>query len=162
MIFLKLKTQDITYITLFAALYAFLVVLLAPISFYTLQFRLAGILRPGIAKKKILVIGYGIGVFLANFFSPFTGFHELIFMPIMAVISGIVAYEIAKMFDNSYIVAGLVIAIIIALSVSWMLNQLFLLPIAVTLPGIFTSEITVNILGVFMFKLIDKRFSIWY
>ena len=158
---MKIKTQDITYITIFAALYVFLVVILAPISFYVMQFRLAGILRPGIAKKKTLVIGYGIGVFIANFFSPFAGLHELIFMPIMALISGIVAYEIAKIYNYSYIIAGFVIAIIIALSVSWMMNQLFLLPIIVTLPGILISEITVNILGVFMYRLIDTRISIW-
>jgi len=159
---LKLQTKDITYITLFAALYVVLVIIFAPFSFYAIQFRLAGILRPGIAKKRILVVGYGIGVFISNFFSPFAGFHELVFMPIMALISGIVSYEIAKNYDNSYVVVSIIIAIIIALSISLMLNQLFLLPIMITLPSILFSEITVNILGVMVYKLIDMRVSIWF
>lgn len=158
---MKIKTSEITYITLFASLYVVLVIILAPISFYALQFRVAGIIRPGIAKKRILVIGYCMGVFISNFFSPFAGIHELIFMPLMALISGLIAYEIASKFNQSYFIAGIVIAIIIALSVSWMLSQLFLLPIFVTLPGILVSEITINILGVFTYKLIDKRISIW-
>ena len=137
-------------------------IILAPLSFYAIQFRLAGILRPGIAKKRILVIGYSIGVFIANFFSPFSGFHELIFMPVMALISGIAAYEIAKRYNHNYFMAGVIIALIISISVSWMLNQLFFLPILATLPGILLSEVTVNILGSYIFKLIDKRFSIWY
>lgn len=159
---MKIKTLDIAYFTIFASLYVALVIILTPISFQAIQFRLAGMLRPGIAKKKILVIGYSMGVFIANFFSPFAGFHELIFMPIMALISGLTAYEIAKLFDHSYFIAGVVIAVIISVSVSWMLNQLFQLPIIATLPGIMLSEVTVNILGYFMYKLIDTRYSIWY
>jgi uncharacterized membrane protein len=70
---MKMKTRDLTLVAIFAALYAALVYVFAPISFLALQFRVAGVLRPAIAKKRILVIGYAIGVVVGNLFSPFVG-----------------------------------------------------------------------------------------
>jgi len=158
---LEITSKDLTLTAIFAALYAAMVAVFAPISFYALQFRIAGITRPAIAKKPILAIGYAIGVVVANLFSPFVGFHELIFMPIMSLIAGLMGYYAARAFNRSYFVAGAVIAIIIPLSVSWMLNQLFGLPIIATLPGIFVSEQIVNILGASLFKALERRYR-WY
>ena len=47
-----------------------------PISFSVLQFKVAGILRPGIAKEKELALAYALGVVVANIYSPFTGPYE--------------------------------------------------------------------------------------
>ena len=82
-------------------------------------------------------------------------------MPLMSLIAGLAGYYAAKVFDRSYILAGATIAVIIPLSVSWMLNQLFSLPISATLPGLFISEQGVNLLGAFIFKAVDTRFR-WY
>ncbi|MFH0896834.1 MAG: QueT transporter family protein, partial [Candidatus Bathyarchaeota archaeon] len=112
----------------FAALYAVLVYMFAPISFYALQFRVAGAVRPAIARKWILSIGYALGVVVGNLFSPLAGPFELIFMPVMSLLAGLLGYLIAQRFKNNYFVAGIVIATIIAFSVSWMLNQLLNLP----------------------------------
>lgn len=158
---MEIKTRDLSLVAIFASLYAAMVVVFAPISFYALQFRMAGVTRPAIAKKPILAIGYAIGVVIANLFSPFTGFHELIFMPIMSLIAGLAGYYIARQFNNSYLVAGIVIAIIIPISVSWMLNQIFGLPIPVTLPGILMSEQIINGLGALLFRTIDTRYRWW-
>ena len=138
-----------------------MVIVFAPISFYALQFRIAGVMRPAIAKKPILSVGYAIGVVIANLFSPFTGLHELVFMPIMSLLSGLLGYYLARLLNKSYFVAGFVIATIIPISVSWMLNQLFGLPMLVTLPGIFVSEQVINALGAVMFGLIDSRYNWW-
>ena len=70
---MEVKTRDLALVTVFASLYAALVYLFAPISFYALQFRVAGVLRPSIARKWILAFGYAIGVVVGNIFSPFTG-----------------------------------------------------------------------------------------
>ena len=158
---MKLQTRDITLVAVYAALYTAMVMVFTPLSFYALQFRIAGVIRPAIAKKPLLAVGYAIGVAIANLFSPFAGIHELVFMPLMSLIAGLAGYYAAKAFDRSYIVAGATIAIIIPLSVSWMLNQLFSLPIAATLPGLFISEQGVNLLGAFIFKAVDTRFR-WY
>ena len=155
---MEIKSKDLSLVAIFASLYALLVYLFAPISFYALQFRIAGILRPWIAKKWILAIGYSIGVVVGNLFSPFAGPYELIFMPFMSFLAGLLGYLIARELKHNYFVAGSVIATVIAISVSWMLNQLFNLPILATLPYLFISEQTICLIGAFIFKLIEIRF----
>jgi len=158
---LKVSSRDLSLVAVFAALYAVLVYLFSPISFYALQFRIAGILRPGIARKWVLAVGYAIGVVIGNFFSPFTGPYELVFMPIMSFLAGSFGYLVAKPLRNNYFVAGTVIAAIISISVSWMLNQLFNLPLFATLPYLFISEQAVCLIGAIVFKLIEARFKWW-
>ena len=158
---MKVSSRDLSLVAVFAALYAVLVYLFAPISFYALQFRIAGILRPGIARKWVLAVGYAIGVVIGNFFSPFTGPYELVFMPIMSFLAGSLGYLIAKPLRNNYFVSGAVIAAIISISVSWMLNQLFNLPLFATLPYLFISEQAVCLIGAIVFKLIEARFKWW-
>lgn len=158
---MKIESKDLALVTIFASLYAALVYLFAPISFYALQFRVAGILRPAIAKKWILALGYAIGVIVGNVFSPFSGPYELIFMPFMSFLAGIIGFGVAKIFKDNYFVTGAVIAIIIPISVSWMLNQLQGLPIIETLPYLLVSEQIVCFLGACVFKLIETRFKWW-
>ena len=158
---MKMNTRMISLVTIYAALYAALVIVFSPISFYAFQFRVAGIIRPGIARMRILSLGYAIGVIVGNLFSPFSGIYELLFMPVMSLVAGIVGYEVAKYFKHRYFVCGIVIALIIPLSVAWMLNQLFGLPILATLPGLIISEQLVNFFGSTLFQLMEKRVRWW-
>ena len=158
---MNITSKDLSLIAIFASLYAVLVYLLAPISFYVLQFRVAGIIRPAIAKKWVLAIGYTIGVVVGNLFSPFVGIYELLFMPIMSFVAGILGYILATKFNNNYLVTGIVIATIIPLSVSWMLNQVLSIPLLATLPYLFISEQIVCFLGSTIFKAIEKRYVWW-
>ena len=66
---MEINTKDVTLTAIFAALYAALGVAFAPIGFLALQFRIAGVLRPAVAKKPILAVGYCIGVVITNLFS---------------------------------------------------------------------------------------------
>jgi uncharacterized membrane protein len=157
----KVSSRDLSLAAVFAALYAVLVYLFAPISFAALQFRVAGVLRPGIARKWMLAIGYAVGVVVGNIFSPFAGPYELVFMPVVSFLAGIFGYLVAKPFRSDYLIAGFVIATIVSLSVSWMLGQLFNLPMLVTLPYLFLSEQTVCFMGALLFKLIETRFKWW-
>jgi uncharacterized membrane protein len=146
---------------MFAALYAALVYLFAPMSFFALQFRVAGVIRPAISRKWVLAIGYGIGVVVGNLFSPFVGSFELVFMPTMSLIAGLLGYMVARMFDGSYYVSGAVTATVISLSVSWMLSQLFSIPMTATFIYLFISEQIICMLGASVFKLIERRYKWW-
>ncbi len=157
---MKIKTKDVAITAVFAALYAALVYVFTPISFFALQFRVAGVLRPGIARKWTLIIGYAIGVVVGNLFSPF-GAYDLLFMPVMSLVAGLLGYLAAKPFKNNYFVTGAVIATVIPLSVSWMLYQVLGLPIIATLPYLFISEQIICFIGAVVFKLIEKRFKWW-
>jgi uncharacterized membrane protein len=82
-------------------------------------------------------------------------------MPFMSLVAGLVGYLAAKPFKQNYFVAGAVIAIIIPLSVSWMLTQLFGDPMLVTLPYLLIAEQIICLIGASMFKLIETRFKWW-
>lgn len=158
---MKTETKDIALASIFASLYAVLVYAFAPLSFYALQFRVAGVLRPAIAKKWVLSIGYAIGVIVGNLFSPFSGPYELVFMPLVSLAAGIIGFAVAKRFNENYFVEGAIIAVIVPIGVSWMLNQLFGLPLLATFPYLLISEQIVCLIGAFVFKLIELRFKWW-
>jgi uncharacterized membrane protein len=158
---IKTASRDLALVAVYASLYVIMVYLFSPISFSALQFRVAGILRPGIARKWILAIGYAAGVAIGNLFSPFSGPLELGFMPLMALIAGILGYFAAKPFENNYFIAGTVIAAIIAPSVSLMFYLMFNLPILSSLPYLLISELTVSIIGAYTFKILERRFNWW-
>lgn len=158
---MKVSSRDLSFIAVFAAIYAVLVYVFAPISFYALQFRVAGVLRPAIAKKWILAVGYTLGVVVGNLFSPYTGTYELLFMPIMSFVAGIMGYVLAQRFNKNYFIAGFVIATIISFSVSWMLNQMFGMSLWMTLPAILLAEHIVCFIGACVFKSIETRFKWW-
>ena len=155
------KTKDIALVTIFAALYAAIVFAFVPISFNVAQFRIAGALRPGIARKWILAVGYAIGVVVANFFSPFAGPWDLIFMPIMSLVAGLLGYLVAKRFNHNYFVAGAVIATVISVSLSYMFEQLSISPMFAALPYLFVVEQVVCLIGAAVFRLIETRFKWW-
>ena len=159
------KTQDIepnskriAYISIFAALYAVVTWLFAPISYLDIQLRISEGLKPAIAKKWYLCFAFAIGNFLGNLMSPFAGIHELLFMPLMNVVGGLLAY--ACSFKN-YFLAGFVYATTIALSVSWMLNNLFGIPLEFLIPSLMVSEHLIMYLGSVIFQLIEKRWQ-WF
>lgn len=158
---MKIETKDVALVSIFASLYAVLVYFFAPLSFYALQFRVAGVLRPAIAKKWVLSIGYAVGVIVGNLFSPFPGPYELVFMPLVSLAAGIIGFVVAKRFKGSYFVEGAIIAVIVPVGVSWMLNQLFGLPLLATFPYLLVSEQIICLMGAFVFKLIELRFNWW-
>jgi uncharacterized membrane protein len=152
-----MNTREISLVAVYAALYAALVIVFSPISFGPLQFRIAGVLRPGIAKLRILAVGYALGVIVGNLLSPFAGIYELLFMPAASLAAGILGYEVAKHVGGSYWTCGLIIAAIIPICVAWMLLQLFNLPIIVTLPGLLVSELIINLIGAVIFTALERR-----
>ena len=145
---------------MFAALYAALVYVFAPISFMALQFRVAGVIRPAIAKKWILAIGYGIGAVVGNLFSPFAGPWDLVFMPVMSVVAGLLGYVVSKKFGQNYFVCGIVISTVIPLSLAFMLTQ-FGEPFLVTLPYLLIADQIVCLIGSVIFKLVEGRYKWW-
>lgn len=157
-----MNTKDLALTIIFAALYAALVVAFSPIAFGVAQFRIAGALRPAIAKKWILSLGYGIGVLVGNFFSPFAGPWDLVFMPIMSIIAGLAGFLVAKKFMQNYFVSGTITAIIIAVSLSFMFEQLAISPFLVALPMLLVTELAACIIGAIVFTIIDRRFNWWH
>jgi len=154
-------TRALSQIAVFASLYTVLVWLLPGLSFAAVQFRIAEGLKPAIAKRWTLAFAFALGNFLGNLISPFAGIYELGFMPLMNIIGGLLAYGVARAFKRNYLVAGLVYAAVIGLSVSWMLHVLFNLPLEALVPLLIASEEAVMIIGAVLFYLVEKRWK-WY
>lgn len=79
----------------------------------------------------------------------------------MNIVGGLLAYAVARVFGKNYLVAALVYAPVIALSVSWMLHALFNLPLEGLIPFLFASELAAMIAGSVLYWLVDKRWK-WY
>ncbi len=158
---MKIQSKDVALTAIYAALYAALVYVTIPFSFGVAQVRIAGALRPAIAKKWILAVGYAVGVVVANVFSPFAGPWDLLFMPVMSFVAGIAGYLAAKPLNHNYFVSGAVTATIIAVSLSYMFEQLGIAPMFVALPYLFVVEQAVCLIGALIFKAIDVRFKWW-
>lgn len=157
---MKVKTKDLSLVAIFAALYAALVYVFAPFSFLPQQFRIAGVIRPGIARKWVLAFGYALGVLVGNLISPL-GVYDMLFMPVMSLLAGLLGYAIARKFRNNYFVAGAVIAVVIATSVSWMVSQLYGDAMLATFPLLLVSEQIVCFIGASVFKLLETRYKWW-
>ena len=154
-----LKVKDLALVTIFASAYAVLTWIFAPISFWQIQFRVSEVLKPAIAKKKVLCAAFMIGNFLANLMSPFADIFELVFMPIIGNL--LVGYLAHKLSRGNYIVSGFIFASGVALCVSWMLEQLFSLPMLITLPMLWISEQVAMLLGSIVWDLVEKQWR-WY
>ena len=154
-------TRALSQIAVFASLYTVLVWLLPGLSFAAVQFRIAEGLKPAIAKKWTLAFAFALGNFLGNLISPFAGIYELGFMPLMNIVGGLFAFGVARAFKRNYLVAGLVYAAVIGLSVSWMLHVLFNLPLEALVPLLIASEEAVMIIGAVLFYLVERRWK-WY
>jgi uncharacterized membrane protein len=154
-------TRALSQIAVFAALYTVLVWLLPGLSYAAVQFRIAEGLKPAIAKRWTLAFAFALGNFLGNLVSPFAGIYELGFMPLMNIVGGLLAYGVARAFKRNYLVAGLVYAAVIGLSVSWMLHVLFNIPLEALVPLLVASEEAVMIIGAVIFYFVERRWK-WY
>ncbi len=158
---MKISTKDLALTTVYASLYAALVFVAVPYSFGVAQMRVAGVLRPAIAKKWILAVGYAVGVLVANVFSPFAGPWDLVFMPLMSLLAGLAGYLVAKPFRGNFFISGAVTAAIIAASLSFMFTQFGMGPMLLTFPYLFIVEEFLCFIGAIVFTVADRRYPTW-
>lgn len=137
-------TKKIALISLMAALYVALVVLFSAISYGPIQFRIAEILKPIVIFEPIFTISFVIGLVIANLFSPYVGFFELLLMPLINLIALPLMYYIGKKFKIIAIIIG---AIIVSFGVSIVLHFALNLPIISTIFFIFISEFISFLIG---------------
>lgn len=97
-----MNTRRIVFIATIAALYAIFTIVIAPVSYGPVQFRISEVLKVFVLFDPFTVIGIGIGTFFANLASPYAGPWELIFMPITDMIGGGIAWGIYRLFSNRW------------------------------------------------------------
>ena len=145
-----------------AAGYAAVTILIAPIAYGPIQFRISDVLMPipyipyfGLSG----VIGITIGTLIANVISPY-GFWDIVLGTLANLISGIGSYY-ARRIPNKLI--GRIIAVLIPVFVVTFLIGYILLTIIVGLPllisvgGVFVGElVTAGIGGYILISRLEK------
>ncbi len=148
-----MKTRDITEIAMIAAAYAAITIVITPIAYGPLQFRISEIMKPFALRGPRYILALTIGLFFANLLSPYGGAWEWIWMPVVCFTGGYVAYWLRGM---KYL-ALLVYSAWIAGGVAVMLHVVLGLPIYITFPGIFISEAILMIAGEHIVESILRR-----
>ncbi|MDQ3864741.1 MAG: QueT transporter family protein [Actinomycetota bacterium] len=130
------------------ALYVVLSLLVAPLAYGPIQFRLGEVLKPLVIKYPATIPAFAVGVGIVNLFSPQAGGLELILMPIVNLVGGTLCWFVARRIGGvigTYI-ASLIFALVIAAGVATVLHFTIRLPYLVFGP-VAVSEVVLLLLG---------------
>lgn len=131
------------------ALYVVLSLLVVPLAYGPLQFRLGEVLKPLVIKYPATIPAFAIGVGIVNLFSPQAGGLELILMPVVNLIGGTLCWFVARRIGGvvgTYI-ASLIFALIIAAGVATVLHFAAGLPYLIAFGSVAVSEVVLLLLG---------------
>ncbi|HEX2729350.1 MAG TPA: QueT transporter family protein [Rubrobacteraceae bacterium] len=131
------------------ALYVVLSLLVAPLAYGPVQFRLGEVLKPLVIKYPATIPAFAVGVGIVNLFSPQAGGLELILMPIVNLIGGTLCWFVAQRIGGvvgTYI-ASLIFALIIAAGVATVLHFAAGFPYLIAFGSVAVSEVVLLLLG---------------
>jgi uncharacterized membrane protein len=157
-----LELKKITLASLFSALYAIGVILLAPISFLPFQIRVADALIPfSILFGMPVVLGVTLGNIIANIYGGL-GVIDVIGGSVANFIAAYVGWKIgSKKFKGSWVTATIAQNIIVSSIVGSYLAMLFSVPLEVGFLGVLLGSIvSMNILG-YTLILTIKKLGVW-
>jgi uncharacterized membrane protein len=155
---LKIRTKDLALISIYAALYAALVVVLGGFSYGPVQVRIADSMLATVPLLGIAgVLGHTLGVFVANIFSPLGPIDLLNTVPSFAM--SFVVYYVYKRTRNDYTVIGTCLAYsaVLGVTVGSMLSYVLSLPLPATIVYVAVGNIIASVLiGWPLFKLLKR------
>ena len=163
---LKTKTRDLALISLYAALYAALVIVLGGISFGPINIRIADAMVGAVPLLGIPgVLGHTLGVFIGNLYSPLGPIDLLNTIPSFAM--SFAVYYIYKQTKNDYAVIGSCAAysIVLGITVGWMLSAPFNIPLPLSITYVIIGNLVATVLiGWPLFKLLKRNtsFQRWF
>ncbi len=155
---MKNKTKNLALISLYAALYAALVISLGFMSYGPLNIRMADALVAAVPLLGMAgVLGHTLGVFIANIFST-AGLIDLL-NTIPSFVMAFVVYYTYKKTKNDYtvIVTCTAYSAVLGTTVGWMLSYLYTLPLLETIVYVFLGNMVASVLvGWPLFKVLKK------
>jgi uncharacterized membrane protein len=131
------------------ALYVVLSLLVAPLAYGPLQFRLGEVLKPLVMKYPVTIPAFAVGVGFVNLFSPVAGGLELILMPVVNLVGGVLCWFVARRVGGTVgtYIASFLFALIIAAGVATVLRFAAALPYLVVFGSVAVSEVVLLFLG---------------
>lgn len=155
-------TKRLVRTAIIAALYAVITLVLAPISYGNLQFRVSEIMVLLAFFDPFYIGGLTLGCFIANMLGP-NGLVDVIFGTLATFISVYAISITGKYVKNNTLalfVASLWPTIFNGLIIGWELNYIAQLPLLLTMAEVAIGEfVVVTIIGVPVFKLIKDKYS---
>ncbi|MGI8649768.1 MAG: QueT transporter family protein [Rubrobacter sp.] len=143
------------------ALYVVLSLIVAPLAFGVVQFRPGEALKPLVIKYPITIPAFGIGTFIINLFSPFAGTLELLLMPVVNIVGGLLCWFIASRVRGRFgtYLASVVYALLIAAGVGLVLSVVAGLPYLFAFATVAVSEVVLLLIGnaVLVERVWDRR-----
>ncbi|MDS0525836.1 QueT transporter family protein [Clostridium sp. SHJSY1] len=153
--------QRLVKTAIIAALYAVITLVLAPISYGPIQFRVSEIMVLLAFFDPFYIVGLTLGCFISNMLGP-NGIMDIIFGTVATFISVYAIYLTGKFVNNknlSLIIASLWPTIFNGLIVGWMLNYLYQLPLLLSIAEVAIGEfVIVTIVGVPVVNLVKNKF----
>lgn len=148
-----MKTKLFIRMALVASIYIVLTIMVAPISYQGIQFRISEVLLILVFYDKLYIIPLVMGCLIANIFSPL-GFIDLLFGSTASFVSLLLMYK----FRNKKFIASLFPAFINGILVGIELTIVFETPILLNMLTVFLGEfLVVSIFGMVLFKYLNKN-----
>lgn len=131
------------------ALYVVLSLAVAPLAFGPLQFRLGEVLKPLVIKHPATIPAFALGVGIVNLFSPLAGGLELLLMPAVNLVGGVLCWFVARRIGTTTgtYIASLLFALLIAAGVAVVLSVVAGLPYLVAFVSVAVSETVLLLAG---------------
>lgn len=147
-----MTTRRVVISAIIAALYAVLTVVLNPISFGPFQFRVANILMALMFFDVDYCYGLALGIFIGNLSSPFGPLDWLV-MPIISLVSALIAHRIRKYWHVGVVVWALITSAGVAIFPLGIGGQI---PFLATFPFILPAQLVAGFVGYGIWKPFRK------
>ena len=154
-------TRKLVKTSVIAAIYTILTVILAPISYGPVQFRISEILVLLAVIDPFYIVGLTVGCLIANIFGGY-GIMDIVFGTVATFLSVTGVYLTGKYIRNkkvSLVLASLWPTIFNGLIIGWMLNIVADLPMVLSMIQVGAGEfVVVTLVGVPVFRLIENKY----
>ena len=148
---INLTTKKLTALSIVAAIYVVLTVMLGELSYSNIQFRISEALILLCFYKKEYIYALSVGCLIANIFSGMP--IDVIFGTLATVIAAFLVYK-----SKNIYIASVFPVIVNAVIVGAELNLFYGLPLFLSMAQVALGEfVCVCILGVILFKSIEKN-----
>lgn len=141
--------RRITEVSIVSALYVALTVLVAPMSYGPIQLRISEAMVILVAARPHLLFFVPIGCFVANLFSPYAGFWDWVFMPLVSTLG---AVPLALLKRRYLLFTSWIYAVVTAAGVGLMLSVLMKKGYLVMTAPVLLSQLAIMTIAFFLFK----------
>lgn len=154
-----MKARRIVFSALIAALYATLTLVLAPISYGEVQFRISELLILLVLVDPFYIGGLTLGCFIANLLGPI-GLMDVIFgtsATFISLLGMVYTVKIMKKGTITTFIASLWPVIVNGIVIGFELNYLYQLPLMATMLYVALGEfVVVTVIGIPVFSLLNR------